>query len=69
VGAWRGLHYETLHNFIASSNAIRVIRSWKMRGAEHVARVVEMRYAYNNLVGRMDEKRPLGRPKRRWECN
>jgi hypothetical protein len=29
----------------------------------------EMRGAYNILVGRPEERRPLGRPRRRWEDN
>jgi hypothetical protein len=45
---------------------IRVIRSRRMRCAGHVARMEEMRKAYNILVGKSEGKRPLGRPKRRW---
>jgi len=33
----------------------------------HVARMEEIRNAYNILVGKPDGKRPLGRPRRRWE--
>jgi hypothetical protein len=29
--------------------------------------VKEMRNAYKNLIGRPEEKRSLGRPRRRWE--
>jgi hypothetical protein len=29
----------------------------------------EVRDAYNILVGRPEERRPLGRPRRRWEDN
>jgi hypothetical protein len=32
-----------------------------------VARMGDRRGAYSVLVGRPDEKRPLGRPRRRWE--
>jgi hypothetical protein len=38
-----------------------------MRGAGHVARVGEMRDAYKILVGMPEGKRPLGRPRHRWE--
>jgi len=38
-----------------------------MRWAWHVARVGDMRRAYKILVGNPDEKRQLGRPKRRWK--
>jgi hypothetical protein len=34
-----------------------------------VARIGQMRGAYNILVGRPEGRRPLGRPKRRWEDN
>jgi hypothetical protein len=33
----------------------------------HVARIGEVRGAYNILVGKPDGRRPLGRPRRRWE--
>jgi hypothetical protein len=35
----------------------------------YVARMGEVRGAYNILVGRPDGRRPLGRPRRRWEDN
>jgi hypothetical protein len=35
----------------------------------HVARVGAVRGAYNILVGRPEGRRPLGRPRRRWEDN
>jgi len=35
----------------------------------HVARMGEMRNIYIMLVGKFEGKRPLGRPKRRWENN
>jgi hypothetical protein len=41
----------------------------RMRWAGHVARMGEVRGAYNILVGRPEGSRPLGRPRRRWEDN
>jgi hypothetical protein len=38
-----------------------------MRWAGHVARMEEGRGVYRVLVGKRVGKRPLGRPKRRWE--
>ena len=35
----------------------------------HVARMGERRCAYSVLVGKPEGKRPLGRPRRRWEDN
>jgi ribosome biogenesis protein Nip4 len=40
-----------------------------MRWAEHVERMGEGRGVYRVLVGKSEERRPLGRPKRRWEDN
>jgi len=40
-----------------------------MRWAGHVARIGERRGVYRVLVGKPEGKRPLGRPKRRWENN
>jgi hypothetical protein len=43
--------------------------SLKMRWAGHVARMGERRGAYWILVGRPEGRRPLGRPRCRWEDN
>ena len=37
--------------------------------AEHVARMEEGRSAFKILTGKPAGKRPLGRPRRRWENN
>jgi hypothetical protein len=36
---------------------------------EHVACMGEKRGAYKNLVGKTEERRPLGRPRCIWEDN
>jgi hypothetical protein len=54
---------EELHNLYASLNIVRAIKSRRMRGAGHVARVGEMRNAYNILVGEPEGKGQLGRPR------
>jgi hypothetical protein len=46
-----------------------VIKSRRLRWAGHVARVGEGRGVYRVLVGRPEGKRPLGRPRLRWEDN
>ena len=48
---------------------MRVIKSRKMRWAGHIARLGEGRGVYRVLVGKPEGKRPLGRPRRRWEDN
>jgi hypothetical protein len=52
-----------------SSLNIRVIKARRMRWAGHVARMGEVRGAYNILVGKPEGRRQLGRPRRRWEDN
>jgi len=46
-----------------------VIKSRRMRWAGHVARMGEGRGVYRVLVGKPEGRRPLGRPRRRWEYN
>jgi hypothetical protein len=53
----------------SSPNTIRVIRSRRMRWAEHVTRMGDSRGAYRVLVGKAEVRRPLGRPRHRWEDN
>ena len=40
-----------------------------MRWAEHVAHMGEHRGVHRVLVGKPEGKRPLGRPRHRWEDN
>jgi len=69
VGGWRRLCNEDLHNLHASLNIIRVIKSRRMRWVRYVARMGERRNTYNIVDGKRELKRPLGRPRRRWEDN
>jgi hypothetical protein len=46
-----------------------MIKSRRMRWAGHVERMGERRGVYRVLVGKPEGKRPLGRPRRRWEDN
>jgi hypothetical protein len=50
-------------------NIFRVIKSRKIRWAGHVARMGEGKGVYSVLVGKPEGKRPLRRPRRRWEDN
>jgi len=52
-------------NDLPTPNSIRVIKSRIIRW--HVARVGGRRSAYGVLVGKPEGKRPLGRPRRRYE--
>jgi hypothetical protein len=69
TGGCRNLHDEELHGLYSSPSIIRVIKARKMRWAGPVARMGEVRGAYNILVGKPEGWRPLGRPRRRWENN
>ena len=66
-GEWRKLHNEELNDLYSSPHIVRVIKSRRMRWAGHVARMRERRGVYKVLVGKPEGKRPLGRPRRRWE--
>jgi hypothetical protein len=63
------LHNDELHSLYSSPNIVRVIKLRRIRWAGHVAHMGEGRGAYRVLVGRFEGKRPLGRPRRRWEDN
>ena len=52
-----------------SANITRVIKSRRLRWAGHVARMEEGKSAFKILTGKPTGKRPLGRPRRRWEDN
>jgi hypothetical protein len=69
TGEWRRLHNKELYALYYSPNIIRVIKSRRLRWAGHVARMGEWRGAYRALVGKPEGRRPLGRPRRRWEDN
>jgi hypothetical protein len=46
-----------------------MIKSRKMKWEGHVARLGEKRTEYRILVGYSEQKRLLGRPRRRWMDN
>jgi len=62
-------HNDELNDLYYSPNIVRVIKSRRMRWAGHVACMDEERGVYRVLVGKLEGKRPLGRPKHRWVDN
>jgi hypothetical protein len=66
-GILRKLHGGELHNLYSSADIIKQIKSRRMRWAGHVARMGEGRNVYRVLVGKPEGKRPVERPRRRWE--
>jgi hypothetical protein len=69
VGGWRRLHNEELPNLYVSQNIIWEMKSRIMRRVGHVACIGAMRNEYKILVGKLEGKRPLRRPRHRREDN
>jgi hypothetical protein len=67
TGEWRKLHNEELHNLYSFPDIIRQVKSRRMRWVGHVTSMGEERKVYKVLVGKPEGKRPLERPRRRWE--
>jgi hypothetical protein len=64
AGGWRRLNNEEFYDMYISPNIIRMIRSGGVRCERHAAPIGEIDTIF--LVGKFEEKRPLGRPRRRW---
>ena len=69
TGEWRKLHNEECSDLYALPNIVWVVKLRRMRWVGHVAHVGEGRGVHRVLVGKPEGKRPLGRPRRRWEDN
>ena len=67
-GEWRKLHNEELNDLYSSPNIFQVLKL-KLRRVGHVARMGETRGVYRVLLGKPEGKRPLGKPRSRWENN
>jgi hypothetical protein len=67
MGEWKEMHSGERHNFYSSPDIIRQIKSRRMRWAGHVAHMEEWRNVYMVWVGKPKAKRPLERPRHRWE--
>jgi len=61
---WR--YNEELNDLYSSPNFVRVIKSRRKRWPGHMARIGEESGVYRVLVGKLEGKRPLERPRRRW---
>jgi len=66
TGQWRKIRNEELNDLYISPNIFRVIKSRRMRWAWHVAHMGERRGLYRILVGKLEGKNSLGRPRHRW---
>jgi len=61
--------HEELSDLYSLPNIVPVVKSRRMKWAGHVARMGEGREVHRVLVGKPEGKRPLGRPRRKWEDN
>jgi len=66
-GEWRKLLNEELRDLYSSLDTVGVIKLRRMRWAGYAARMVERRGVYRVSVDKTEGKRPLGRPRHRWE--
>jgi hypothetical protein len=66
-GSCRKFHSDKLHSLYSAPDIIRLIKSRRLRWAGHVARMGEGRCVSRISVGKPEYRRPLGKPKRRWE--
>ena len=66
---WRKLHKEEQNDVYSSSNIVWAIEWRRMRWVGHATHTEERRGIYRVLVGKPEGKRPLGRPRHRWEDN
>jgi hypothetical protein len=69
TGEWRMLHNKELNDLYSLPIIMRVVKLRRMRWVVCVARMGEERGVNRVLVGKLEGKKPLGRPRRRWENN
>ena len=69
TGGWRKLHNEELSDLYSLPNIVRMVKSRRIGWAGHVALMGEGRGVHRVLVGKSEGKKPLGKPRRRWEDN
>ena len=67
TGEWRKHHNEELNDLYSLPNIVRVVKSRGMRWAGHVSHMGEDIVVHRVLVGKSEGKRPLGKPRRRWD--
>ena len=59
TGKWRKLHNEKINDLYSSPNMIWVIKTITLGIAEHLARMVERRVEYRDLVAKHEGKNQL----------
>ena len=66
TGEWRRLHNEELNDLYYLPNIVRIIKPRRTSWARQVSHMGKRRSVYMVLVGKLEGKRPLGRPRCRW---
>jgi len=69
IREWRKVHNKELNDLYSTPIIFRLIKSRRMRWAVHAVRMGEKRGVCKVLVGKPEEKGPLGRPRGRWDDN
>jgi hypothetical protein len=69
TGEWRKLHNEELSVLYSLPNIVRVVKSRRMIMGGACGAYGGGEIMHRVLVGKPEEKRPMGRPRRRWEDN
>jgi hypothetical protein len=59
---WRKLHKGEINDLYSSPSIVRLIKSRRIRWAEHVARMGERRSTYSVMMGKVRERDHLGYP-------
>jgi hypothetical protein len=69
TGGWRKLHNDKLCNLYSLSCIIRMVKAKTTKWTGYVAQMGEKRNMYRLSVGKLEGKRPLGRPRHMWVNN
>jgi hypothetical protein len=69
TGKWRRIRNKEPYALYSSPNIIRAIKRRRMKWAGRVARKGKRRGAFRVLVEKPEGRRPLERPRHRWEDN
>ena len=67
IGECRKLHNEELNDLHSSPSVVRVVKARRIKWMGYVMHMGERKGIYRISVGRTEGKRPLGRPRHRWE--